>query len=223
MLISPALALCRMLSAQHLACPRSTADVTAMARTESRWLPTTTIASLVGAATLLLSTACTSQPTTTPTQTMSSPAARKLRAPETLLGLPKSMDREGIGLAQRHLDKLKREVGPNQRHRLALREQGTGRRRCLDQRRIRHHHRPAGGHRARAAAVPHRLPRDGRRRGTGRHRTVRPWPSRRSLPNRLCLGRRSDAGGRGFPLVPTAGRPHHPISRSTQGRAEPAA
>lgn len=82
-----------------------------MARTESRWLPTTTIASLVGAATLLLSTACTSQPTTTPTQTMSSPAARKLRAPETLLGLPKSMDREGIGLAQRHLDKLKREVG----------------------------------------------------------------------------------------------------------------
>lgn len=81
-----------------------------MARTESRWLPTT-IASLVGAATLLLSTACTSQPTTTPTQTMSSPAARKLRAPETLLGLPKSMDREGIGLAQRHLDKLKREVG----------------------------------------------------------------------------------------------------------------
>ncbi|MFI5835841.1 hypothetical protein ACIA5A_19435 [Micromonospora sp. NPDC051300] len=68
--------------------------------------------------TFLLPTAACTPETDAPPSTAAtvpappSPAVRKLRMPETLLGLPKSMDRISTGVAKQHLDILKREVAP---------------------------------------------------------------------------------------------------------------
>ncbi|QLQ36555.2 hypothetical protein [Micromonospora robiginosa] len=61
--------------------------------------------------------ACTSEAATPPSTASTasappSPDIRTLRMPETLLGLPKSMDRVTTGAAKQHLDTLKREVAP---------------------------------------------------------------------------------------------------------------
>lgn len=61
--------------------------------------------------------ACTSKAAAPPATVSAAPAPpspliRKLRMPDTLLGLPRNMDREAIDAAKRHLDTLKREVAP---------------------------------------------------------------------------------------------------------------
>ncbi|GHJ54604.1 hypothetical protein Nm8I071_39110 [Nonomuraea sp. TT08I-71] len=76
----------------------------------------------VGTAVALLATtlptaACASKATTPPSTVSAAPATpspviRKLRMPDTLLGMPQNMDREAINAAKRHLDTLKREVAP---------------------------------------------------------------------------------------------------------------
>ncbi|MFI7284636.1 hypothetical protein ACIBOV_30695 [Micromonospora chersina] len=68
-------------------------------------------------ATTLPTAACASKAATPPSTVSAAPATpspviRKLRMPDTLLGLPRNMDREAINAAKRHLDTLKREVAP---------------------------------------------------------------------------------------------------------------
>ncbi|MFI7209927.1 hypothetical protein [Micromonospora maritima] len=71
------------------------------------------------AAALLLGAACTSpapgpraaSPASTAPTSASAPPSRKLSAPTTLLGLPKTTSRELYGAAVQQLEQLKREVG----------------------------------------------------------------------------------------------------------------
>ncbi|MFI7217962.1 hypothetical protein [Micromonospora maritima] len=74
------------------------------------------IAVVVLAAALPLTAGCgTSEPEVPPAPAAAappSPVLRTLQMPDTLLGLPRNMDRGAVGSAQRHLETLKREVAP---------------------------------------------------------------------------------------------------------------
>ncbi|MEU7574489.1 hypothetical protein [Micromonospora sp. NPDC049240] len=87
--------------------------MTAMSNTTRR--PSRAFGAVALLATLFLAAGCASEPATPRTPAApSSPAqpVRKLRMPDTLLGLPKSMSRVATGAAKQHLDTLKRDVAP---------------------------------------------------------------------------------------------------------------